>query len=235
MKRLTVVLFPLGLATIAGLLVALSGSPQAAKDYQVAYHPEQPIHFNHRLHAGEMQIDCQFCHTYARRSPSSGVPPVQTCMSCHKVVNGRTEAGKADVQKLRDAYAKNEPIEWVKVHDLQDFVYYTHRAHIQIGQDLAKVGDEGFTCQDCHGPVEKMETAELRAWDPELDEQPLTMGWCLTCHIKKSKDAALVIKLKKEAFQQGVPWETLIGKVEATEHDVEMTKYRLRDCWTCHK
>lgn len=235
MKRLSLVLFPAGLATLVIAFFALTQTPEAAKDYQVAYSPEQPIHFSHRIHASELQMDCQYCHFSARRSTSSGVPPVQTCYNCHKFVEGRSERGKEDVKKIREHYESGKPIEWVKVHDIQDFVYYTHQAHIQIGKDLAKVGDQGFTCQNCHGPVESMGVAELRAWDPALNEQPLTMGWCLTCHIQKSEEAAEVFKLKKTALEQNVPWESLIGQVEVTPHDVEMTQYRLRDCWTCHK
>lgn len=235
MKRLSVVLFPAGLVTLAILTFAFTATPEAAKDYKVAYSPEQPIQFSHKIHADELEIPCQFCHTYARRSQSAGVPPVQTCYSCHKFVEGRTEQGKEDVKKIRAAFESGTPIEWVKVHDLQDFVYYTHKAHIQIGEDLAKVGDQGFTCQDCHGPVERMGVAELRAWDPVLDEAPLSMGWCLTCHIQKSEDATKVIKTKEAAFARGVTWESLIGQIEVTQHDIDMTTYRLRDCWTCHK
>ncbi len=235
MKRILVVFLPAGLVGIAALLFAFSTDPEAAKTYEVDYAPEQPINFSHRLHAGEMDMPCQYCHIYARRSQSSGVPPVQVCYNCHKIVEGKSDEGKADVQKIRDAYNNNEPIEWVKVHDSQDFVYYTHRAHVQIGKELDKVGGEGFTCQNCHGPVEEMGVAELRAWDNELDEKPLTMGWCLTCHIQKSEDVAQVMKLKKLAAEQDVHWESLIGTVEVTETDVAQTKARLRDCWTCHK
>lgn len=124
------------------------------------YAPKQPIDYSHRLHAGELQIDCQFCHTYARRSRSAGIPPLAQCMACHQVV----AAGKPNIQKIAEAYNSKKPIEWVKVHDLPDFVYFSHKRHVSAG----------FECQTCHGPVEEMEVL--------YREAPLTMGWCVNCH-----------------------------------------------------
>lgn len=124
------------------------------------YAPKQPIDYSHRLHAGELQIECKFCHTYARRSRSAGIPAVSQCMACHQVI-GR---GKADIEYLAKKYDSQKPIEWVKVHDLPDFVYFSHKRHVAAG----------FDCQTCHGPVEEMEVL--------YREAPLTMGWCVDCH-----------------------------------------------------
>lgn len=236
MKRLAFTVLPVLLLAIVAFAVIVGTRSEAAKDYVAAYAPEQPIQFSHKVHAGDNKIDCQFCHSYARRSASSGVPPVATCMNCHKEaggIPGRTMP--EEVNKVRAAFAAGTPIEWVKVHDVPDFVYFSHRAHIRIGEELGKIGDKGFTCQNCHGPVQEMSVAVLRDFDSELNEVPLTMGWCLTCHKNKVDDTALLFKLKREAHTQGVGWESLIGKVEATPEDVRHMDLQVRDCWTCHK
>ncbi len=233
MKRLAFTVLPVLLLALATFAVVGGTRSEAAKDYKAAYAPEQPIQFSHKIHAGDNKIDCQFCHSYARRTPHSGVPPVATCMTCHKIVQGTIQP--AEVDKVRAAWEAGTPIEWIKVHDLPDFVYFSHRVHVKAGEDLAKIGDKGFNCQSCHGPVEQMDVAVLRDMDPALDEVPLTMGWCLTCHKQKVDDAALLKNLKQQAYAQAVSWETLIGEVKATSEDVRLMDLHLRDCWTCHK
>jgi hypothetical protein len=125
-----------------------------------AYMPAQPIAYSHKLHAGDLQIPCEFCHTYAGRSRSAGIPAMEQCMACHKLM----ATDRPMVQQLRDAWEAKTPIEWVKVHDLPDFVYFSHQRHVKAG----------FACQQCHGPVETMEVVWRQA--------PLTMGWCVSCH-----------------------------------------------------
>lgn len=143
----------------------------------VGYKPEQPIPFSHKIHAGDRKIPCEYCHSSARRSFSSGIPSVNTCIGCHKIVAGKTEAGKGYVKKVLEHYEKNQPIEWVKVHDLPDFVRFPHKRHILPKEN----GGAELPCQQCHGPVETMETVEQVA--------PLQMGWCVGCH--KEKKATL--------------------------------------------
>ncbi len=128
------------------------------------YHPDQPItNFSHKIHAGDRKIPCEYCHSQARRSPVAGIPPMNHCMGCHKVV----ATDKEGVKQLTEKYEKKEPIEWVKVHDLPDHVRFSHKPHVLAG----------VTCQECHGPVETMATAEQWA--------PLQMGWCIDCHKQK--------------------------------------------------
>ncbi len=129
-----------------------------------AYAPTQPIPYSHKLHAGDLQIDCKFCHTYARRSRAAGIPALEQCMACHQLIS----TTKENIQKLTKAYERKDPIEWVKVHDLPDFVFFSHKRHVQH-----------FQCQECHGPVETMEVVYRQA--------PLTMGWCVNCH-KENRD-----------------------------------------------
>lgn len=130
----------------------------------VGFKPDQPIPFSHAAHAGLRQIDCEYCHSSARRSFSAGIPPMNTCMGCHKLV--RTD--KDPIKWLTEKYNKNDPIQWVKVHDLPDHVRFPHKRHISAG----------LKCQECHGAVEKMEVVEQVA--------PLQMGWCIGCHKEKS-------------------------------------------------
>jgi len=224
-----------GLLLMCGVVVAAifaTTAPDAAKDPAPAYAPEQPIAFPHTVHARDDEIPCQFCHIYADRSQSAGVPPTSLCMNCHKVVG----SGLPEVEKLKQYWADRQPVEWQKVFDLPDHVYFSHQMHVQAGENLAQIdADKGFTCQTCHGAVEQMEKVYVAEWDPRLDEAPLTMGWCLTCHIEKSGDAALLNKLKREAYAASVEWPTLVGEVEIDEDDVRHTKARLRDCMACHK
>ena len=122
--------------------------------------PEQPIDFSHRVHAGDNEIDCQYCHVQARRSPSAGVPSVNKCMGCHLEV----AVDRPQIRLLTRYWESGEPIPWVKVHDLPDFVHFTHKRHVAAGID----------CQTCHGAVETMDVVSREA--------PVEMGLCLTCH-----------------------------------------------------
>lgn len=125
-----------------------------------------PIAFPHNTHAGDFQIDCQYCHFSAERSVDAGIPPVSSCMGCHLIISGRNKP--EEVQKLRDFWAKGEPIPWVRIYRVPDHVKFPHMRHV------AKDGG-ALECQECHGQVEEIEVIE------EV-EQPLKMGWCVQCH-----------------------------------------------------
>ncbi len=130
----------------------------------VGYKPEQPIPFSHKLHAGDKKIPCQYCHSSARRSITSGIPPLNACMGCHRLVG----TDKPWIQKITESYKNNQPISWVKVHDLPDFVRFSHKIHVSGAK---------LECQECHGQVQDMEVVEQVA--------PLQMGWCIDCHKQK--------------------------------------------------
>lgn len=176
-KRTTTVIV---LIILGGIL---STTWYALKDIGVyeGYHPEQPILFSHKIHAGDNAISCQYCHSGVERSKTAGIPSVNVCMNCHKGIQtgpkiGSVE-GTAEIQKIYAAagfdpakgeYTKpGKPIEWVKVHNLQDFVFFSHQQHVKVGKQ---------DCANCHGDVKKMTTVE--------QVQPLTMGWCIDCHRK---------------------------------------------------
>ncbi len=198
MSRLTITM--LLLACLGGsllILTAMAGTWHLPGNNQ-GYEPVQPIAFSHHLHAGEMGIQCLYCHHGAEVSRNAGVPAAETCLGCHRHVTNRlalmrkedetaqkenrkpNPSVSVELKKLYDALAVDDqmtpaperarPIEWVRVHDLPDFVYFDHRAHVQAG----------VTCQECHGPVETM--------DRVRQHSSLSMGWCVNCHRKVNEE-----------------------------------------------
>ena len=168
------------------------------------YEPVQPIHYSHRIHAGDNGIDCKYCHSSARVSKHSGIPSLNICMNCHKAIanvapetlaEGKAEYGvdyDAEIQKLYDAVGWNgtgytgesKPVKWIRIHNLPDFAYFNHSQHVSVA---------GIECQTCHGPVEEMEIM--------YQHSPLTMGWCINCHREtnvKVKDNGYYTKIHEE-------------------------------------
>ena len=128
---------------------------------QQNYQPTQPIAFSHKVHAGQYEIDCNYCHTGVNIAKSANIPSVNICMNCHNAIN----TDKPEIQKILTAYEENRPIEWVRVHNLPDLAYFNHKQHVAVG---------GLDCATCHGPIEEM--------DVVYQYSELTMGWCINCH-----------------------------------------------------
>jgi len=170
------------------------------------YEPVQPIHYSHRIHAGDNGIDCKYCHSSARVSKHSGIPSLNICMNCHKAIGEVAEATQQEgingygvnyndeIQKLYKAVGwdeaeqkytgKSQPVEWIRIHNLPDFAYFNHSQHVSVA---------GVECQTCHGPVEEMEIM--------YQHSPLTMGWCINCHREtnvKVKDNGYYTKIHEE-------------------------------------
>ena len=153
--------------TAIALAVLLGTSASAAlwyygtnKHLEVGFMPTQPVDYSHKLHAGDLGMDCRYCHATVERSAKASVPPTQTCMNCHAKV--RTDSAK--LLPVRESYADDKPIPWVRIHNLPDYVYFDHSAHLAAG-----VG-----CETYHGRMDRM---------PKVEQvQPLSMGWCLDCH-----------------------------------------------------
>ena len=170
-------------------------------DNNQGYSPKQPIEYSHRLHAGELGIDCKFCHFNSEKSRHAGIPSTDVCMKCHKFVTSSFDVLSQEIdlaekekrkpkapisselQKLYDTLGLKDPktpnpdaiaksIPWVRVHDLPDYVYFNHSAHVNVG----------VACQKCHGPVESME--RVRQF------KSLSMGWCVNCH-RESTDKGI--------------------------------------------
>ncbi len=150
------------------------------------YMPVQPIHYSHKIHAGANQIECKYCHSSARVSKHSGIPSLNVCMNCHQNIaeyNGEEDLENGytkdfytkEIKKLYAAVGwdeenqrytgETEPVKWIRIHNLPDFVYFNHAQHVEVGE---------IACQKCHGPVEEMEIM--------YQYSPLTMGWCINCH-----------------------------------------------------
>ena len=169
------------------------------------YMPIQPIHYSHKIHAGDNQIECKYCHSSARVSKHSGIPSLNVCMNCHMNIaeyNGEEDLEKGytkefytnEIKKLYKAVGWDEntqsytgetqPVKWVRIHNLPDFVYFNHAQHVSVA---------GVECQKCHGPVEEMEIM--------YQHSPLTMGWCINCHRETNvnvKDNGYYTKIHEE-------------------------------------
>jgi hypothetical protein len=145
------------------------------------YKPDQPIWFSHKIHAGQYQIDCQYCHTGASKGKNAWIPAVSVCMNCHKGIAEGKKTGTKEIAKIYDAYNNNVPIQWVRVHNLPDLAYFNHQQHVVVGK---------VECQECHGPIQEMDVVEQFS--------TLSMGWCLNCHRTKEVDKELYKKIRPD-------------------------------------
>jgi len=192
-----------GLFMFCYLFVLLYGSLMDIGVYE-GYKPEQPIWFSHASHACKYEIDCQYCHSSAAVSKHAGIPSVNVCMNCHKGIKKGPVTGEKEIAKIYEAIGfdpqtgtyiadyEQKPIEWVKVHNLPDHVYFNHSQHVTVG---------GIDCKQCHGPVQtysvgrQATVAEINAQEDvpgliKLTKPTLTMGWCIECHNKAEVDLA---------------------------------------------
>ena len=153
---------------------------------QQGYAPTQPINFSHKIHAGQYEIDCKYCHSTADKSKSASIPSLNTCMNCHKYVKAAEKYDgntSPEIQKIYNAIGfdgdnmeymegyEQKPIEWVRIHNLPDLAYFNHSQHVVVGK---------VECQTCHGPIEEMEKVEQYS--------TLQMGWCIDCHRERGID-----------------------------------------------
>lgn len=134
---------------------------------QQGYQPKQPIAFSHKIHAGQFEIDCKYCHTGVMKGKSANIPSPNICMNCHSQIKVGTNTGEAEIAKIYSAIQNNKPIEWVRIHNLPDLAYFNHSQHVVVGN---------IECQTCHGPIQEMDIVKQYSL--------LTMGWCIDCHRK---------------------------------------------------
>ena len=172
------------------------------------YMPEQPVPYSHALHVGKLGMDCRYCHTTVEEAAFAAIPPTATCMNCHSLL--RVDSPK--LLPVRESYASGEPVEWLKVHNLPDFVYFNHSAHVT----------RGIGCESCHGRIDQMEEVYQHA--------PISMGWCLDCH------------RNPEQHLRPVEFVTTMGYVPAEDQLVLGQKLKeagninpSTDCNTCHR
>jgi cytochrome c553 len=134
---------------------------------QQYYQPDQPVWFSHKVHAEQNKIDCKYCHTSVETSKSAGIPSTQLCMNCHNVVKSGKITGTEEIAKVTSSWETGKPIEWIRIHNLPDHVYFNHAQHVNAGK---------LDCKECHGDVQKM--------DVVMQVNDLSMKWCLDCHRK---------------------------------------------------
>lgn len=172
------------------------------------YAPVQPIAFSHKLHAGDNQINCNYCHTGAYKGKQSNIPSLNICMNCHTYIKKGPKFGESEIKKLTDAYAAGTPIKWVRVHNLPDLAYFNHSQHTQVA---------GLECQKCHGPIEEMEVVKQYS--------NLTMGWCINCHRETA------VNSKDNAY-----YDRLLKVHEESKKKTDMTAEEMGglDCSKCH-
>lgn len=200
------------LATLGPLyLIAVlyyGGSPQTT---DVGYQPRQPLPFSHAVHAGELGIDCRYCHTTVETAAHAAIPSTGICMNCHERI--ATESEK--LLPVRQSRATGEPIPWVRVHDLPDYVYFDHSAHVW----------RGVGCDWCHGAVDRMaEVAQV---------ETLSMGWCLDCHRNPQS------RLRPREYVTDLDWRALKDAGELLEIGKRLQEanhiHPSTDCSTCHR
>nr|ANC58132.1 cytochrome c7 [Candidatus Methylacidiphilum infernorum] len=150
----------LGIVVLGFLFVLAISYYFTPKYSRVGYMPTQPIPFDHALHAGQLGLDCRFCHSYVEKSGFSNLPTTQTCMNCHRQI----KMDSPKLAPLRESWEMGKPIKWVRIHQLPDYVYFDHSAHV----------NRGVSCVSCHGKVNRMKEV--------YHDKPLSMSWCLDCH-----------------------------------------------------
>ncbi|MFA5668067.1 MAG: cytochrome c3 family protein [Balneolaceae bacterium] len=197
---------------LIGLFVSLNAviiliwyffSPQYT---DVGYAPTQPVPYSHKLHVSQLGLDCQYCHTSVFDSKQANVPATQTCMNCHNQIKTDSEL----LKPIRESWESGLPVEWVRVHNLPDYAYFNHAAHVNVG-----VG-----CESCHGRVDKMEVVQ--------QVETLSMGWCIDCHRAPEK----VLRPVEEVTTMGYKAENQmdLGAELVRKNNVSPPQY----CQACH-
>ncbi len=189
-------------------LVAYGFSPMTT---DVGYEPVQPVPYSHAIHAGQLGIDCRYCHNTVEYASKAAIPPTQTCFNCHTQIHKESPNLKA----LWKSYETGEPMQWVRVHDLPDYAYFSHAAHVT----------RGVSCVECHGRIDKMEVV--------YQHEALSMGWCLECH--RDPEA----RVRDPALVTSLAWGFERGEDERREDGrkwVEVNHLRpSENCSTCHR
>ncbi|MBX3013350.1 MAG: cytochrome c3 family protein [Caldilineaceae bacterium] len=170
----------------------------------------QPIPYSHAQHVGGLGLDCRYCHTAVEVSDMASIPPTETCMGCHATV----AADSPTLELVRNSAATGQPLEWMRVHDLADFVYFNHAIHVQ----------QGVGCETCHGRVDEMPVM--------MKVQTLQMDWCLDCH----RDPAQYVRPREEVFTMGYTppvAQATLGPQLVADYGIHVDQ--LTDCSVCHR
>jgi Cytochrome c7 and related cytochrome c len=169
---------------------------------------EQPIQFSHQHHVGSVGLDCRYCHTSVETSASAGIPPTKTCMNCHSMI----WANSPFLEPVRESFRSDQPLRWIRVHDLPDFAYFNHSVHVA----------KGMGCSTCHGRIDRMPLMYQSA--------SLQMEWCLDCHRNPEK----YVRPREAVFEmdyQPPPDQLELGAQLVKAYDIKS----LTNCSTCHR
>jgi hypothetical protein len=203
----------------------------------VGYMPKQPIPYSHKLHAGDLQMDCRYCHAYVERGPHAGVPPTQTCMNCHKQVKKDAPTLEAMRKSWSTGTDQGTPIPWKRIHKIPDYAYFDHSAHMGfgVGENRAAIG-----CETCHGRIDTMEVVH--------QVQPLSMSWCIECHSDPALNIRPVEAITKMGWTSDLAWrdkaahiaETLhppgnLSHAQAVKPDGTYETFATAGCTGCHR
>jgi len=191
-------------------LITLGASPRTTA---VGYSPKQPIPYSHKLHVGQLGMDCRYCHFTVEKTAFAAIPPTQVCMNCHTKIRPNSTA----LAPLRESWETGKPVEWVKIHDLPDYAYFNHSAHV----------NHGVGCASCHGRIDEM--------DQVYQAKPLSMGWCLDCHRKPELNLRPLDQVTNLAWKPD-------PDVDPEQYGLDLKKkYGIHDmaymtsCSTCHR
>jgi hypothetical protein len=213
LNRLPLVL-AIGVGSVGGAVTAGGWYYFSPHNLQVGYAPEQPIAYSHELHAGELGIDCRYCHANVERSQEAMIPSTQACMGCHAVV----KPDSPQLAVLRDSWRDSNPVPWIRVHKLPEHAYFDHGAHLSAG-----VG-----CVTCHGRVDQMEVVRVDA--------PLAMSWCLDCHRDPAPHLRPRSELTNMSWKPDDASHTLAAAdVRPTEHFAGAGVRPPEHCTGCHR
>jgi hypothetical protein len=181
---------------------------------RVGFEPEQPVPFSHQLHAGQLGLDCRYCHQAVFESPHATVPTSQTCMNCHDPRKANVKGTSPLLAAVRDSYDSGRPVEWRRVHKLPDYAYFNHAVHV----------NKGVSCVECHGKVNEMKVVR--------HDKPLSMGWCLKCHDDPSRSLRPVDEVTNlEWAPSGGQTREDIGR----EIQKELQVNAPNNCQSCHR
>jgi len=196
-----------------GLYVVVAlGLGGSAKTLNVGYAPEQPIAFSHKVHAGQLGMDCRYCHTTVEDASFAAIPSTDVCMNCHSLV----KQDSPEILKLRESAQSGRPIEWIKVHNLPDYAYFNHAAHV----------NKGVSCVECHGRVDQMDIVQ--------QVQPLSMSWCLECHREPELHLRPIEAVTNLAWKPTGKSQEQLGAELSEMLEIHGEMY-MQSCSTCHR
>lgn len=202
------------MAGIGGLVIAATAYYATPAYTRVGYEPLQPIQFSHKLHVGDLGMECLHCHNHVGDSPHANIPSTQTCLNCHGTKFGNVAGQSRALAPLREAAAAGRAVEWARVHKVPDYAYFNHAVHVK----------RGVSCVSCHGRIDEMDIVR--------HEQPLSMSWCLDCH----RDPAPHLRPAEHVFDLHWTFENAAAQQEFARTLIrEAGIHPPQNCSGCHR